>query len=149
MSDPRTMIQSRRAAIDARIADIDAAIRPLEEERIRLADELSALRVAERVFSDLSGEPQPAPFDPGPERTARSKRPRGLPTTAIMLSTVLSEAVEASGAGLRSQEIMAEIRRRWWPRVRSNDVLPALHRFVRRGVLFERDGERFRPLRKT
>lgn len=145
--DPRALIHTRRTAIDARLADIEATIAPLEAEKATLATELRALRVAEEVFADLTGGPAPAPISRRPARPAGTDRPRGAPTVAEMLTTVLTEAVEASGVGLRPHEIVEEIRRRWWPGVVSNDVIPPLHRFVNRGMRFERDGERFRPAR--
>lgn len=147
MSVTQAMILSRRAAIDARLVEIDATIAPLELERSRLVDELSDLRVADRIFAKLTGVPAPAPAPRAV--THRRQRPAGIPSTTKMLLAVLGDAMADSGTGLRGSEIVAEIRRRWWPAAQTNDVLPPLLRTMRRGVLFEKDGERYRLMPKA
>jgi hypothetical protein len=124
-------------AIEARHREIVAEIERLQKE----ADELDIAVKVFRRFSASGAQPDQASTRLGPPR------PEGIPSLFVMTATVLREArVAGNRNGLTGKEIVDEIRNRWWPGLNSQQVLPTIYQFAKRGRLIKSVDGRFRAL---
>jgi hypothetical protein len=118
-------------AIKARHQEIAQEIERLKAE----ADELAiTLRVLDR-FSSGSAQANGEGPKLGPPR------PADTPSLFNMTVSVISDAVGQGKTGLRGQEIVAAIGKRFWPGVQSKQVLPPIYQFAKKGRLIKtKDG---------
>jgi len=121
-------ITQERAAYRAKLGMLDA-----EEAELKVAQ-----RVNQRFGSGdhaHSGNGTNAPIPKkGPPR------PRNIPTTRVMINTLLAEAQMAGKPGLTGRELVRGISDRWWPGAGWNDVLPDAARLVRDKKLLRNAG---------
>ncbi|MFN0191547.1 MAG: hypothetical protein ACKVP5_06165 [Aestuariivirga sp.] len=144
---------------------VEAALKKIEDERVRLQQELNKLnseaeryRIALDVLRGIGSTSMGAGDKPlvltNRKAIIRIKRsrPEGIPTTREMGRLVLSEA----GKALSGREIVEAIDSRWWPGVTPNDIIPTLTKlakkkrdFKRYGALFKlvenREGQEYAP----
>jgi hypothetical protein len=118
-------------AIRARHQEIANEIERLKAE----ADELAiTLRVLDRFSNGLvpvNGE--------GPK--LGPPRPADTPSLFEMTVTVIRDAVGQGKTGLKGQEIVAAIGKKFWPGVQSKQVLPPIYQFAKKGRLIKtKDG---------
>ena len=72
-----------------------------------------------------------------PEPTSGGKPP-GTPTVLDMAFSVIATDAEPQGQMfMEAQDIVAAIRRRWWPTVKSNDIAPTLWRAAKEGRIYK------------
>jgi len=146
------VIAQRRAAIAKRRQEIANDMTALNKENNDLVREDHELSAAQRVIARLMNLPepqaQPASQNGAGSPTERAGKPAGIPTVPEMTELILGEA-EASGDPWREgRDILAEIKRRWWPTVQPNDVLPTLWRLAHVERL-RKKGSKYARQRKT
>jgi hypothetical protein len=125
-------VRARLAEVVDLIGRHEVALAYLKQEHGELE---IAVRVMDRFYERQSfGELLP------PDRAAPEPdtgKPAGVPTVPHMIAEVLSlrALLDGPGAALAPKEILAEIRRLWWPDARTNDVSPILWRLAKEGRL--------------
>jgi hypothetical protein len=123
-----------------KIALREKEIAKLIEALQREADELA---VARKVIARFSPSP------PGEEVTLGPARPEGLPSTFEMTETVLAEAEKAGRDGLTSKELIEAIGAKYWPGLKSAQVLPTIYGFVKNKRLRKTPGGKFKRLNEA
>jgi|SRR5262245_45127634 len=146
------VIARRRDAIAKRRLEIANDVTALNKENIALVREDNELVAAQRVIARLMNLPEPqaqaAPPNGARPSAEKAGKPAGIPTVPEMTELILGEA-EASGDPWREgRDILAEIKRRWWPTVEPNDVLPTLWRLAHVERL-RKKGSKYAQKRKT
>ncbi|MEA2841824.1 MAG: hypothetical protein QOF41_3154 [Methylobacteriaceae bacterium] len=123
-----------REAKKALEAELDKLTLEFESRAEPIKKQLADFEAAERVWTSLIAKPfetNPRPKPLRAIRPATSKKPDHLPTVPDMIVRVL-EHVQANTLedGLTPEAILAEIRSRYWPEARSNDVGPIVWRMA-------------------
>jgi hypothetical protein len=124
----------------------------LDAERIKLADLLNELEIAERVLSRFGGKADTADRRRRgrPARTegraGGQRRPRGgEEAPSVSLSDATLKAVQAHGEGATANEVMNYLSREFGMTVSPNNLGIALQRHRRAGRLENRDQRWFLP----
>lgn len=128
---------SKVNAIIDRQREIDAQIEDLQRER-------SELEVALTVLRRFGALPE-VPVTVEGSRLG-PPRPEGTPSLFEMTEAVLKDAIKAGKAGLKGREIVDEIGKRYWPGVKSQQILPPIYQFASKGRLKKGDNGIFRPV---
>ena len=143
------LIQKARAAVMARREAIDHQMEALKAELEVLDRDAQELDMAERVLARYSKGDVPRPnaaprvYEPSIS-VQTSGRPANIPTVNDMTDIVLREHQTRTGERfLEGGDIVREIRRRWWPSVKSNDVVPTLTKTAKKGRRFVKVGSRY------
>jgi hypothetical protein len=117
---------------ESEVRAIQARQKEIAEEIDRLRTEADELAIALRVlgrFSNITLQANGVAPKLGPPR------PAGTPSLFEMAESVIREAVVAGKSGLKGQEIVAAIGRKFWPGVQSKQVLPPIYQFAKKGRL--------------
>ena len=114
------------------------------EAMVKLDAEDAELDQAERVLVRLQEAPARVVSAQPRKGTPRkgTKRPKNIPTTREMVTTVLAEAEQSGKRGLTGKEIMLAVDDRWWPGVGWTSILPDAHRLIGKGIL-HKEGDLF------
>lgn len=159
--DSFALITRRRKEINAKRADLQAALARLDAEEIALKAEEEELAIAERVIGRLSAPPKAtdasisAPQEtPPPKGSSAAKRvrpkgtprPEGIPSVPEMVDTLLSEGEKRGQSGLTGRQIVDAIDKRWWPGVSENVIIPTIYRSVSKKQWFKKDRGLFKRL---
>lgn len=152
-NDPLSLIQRRKAEMEASRLKEKAERERLDAEAAARAKEEEELEIAERVLARLAQHTSPPPRRPAtiskavPTKkipaTGGTPRPANIPSVAEMVTELLLDTEKAGRRGLTSSEIMAGIDARWWPGVSVNLILPTLYRAIKRNYWFKKDGNLF------
>lgn len=129
------MDQEKLALLREAIAKLETEIEKVtlefESRLAPLTQQLADYRTAEKVWANFL-KPAIPRIRPGiVVKLPASKKPDNIPTVPDMIIKVL-EDVQANllEDGITPEAILAEIRRRWWPEARSNDVGPIAWRMA-------------------
>lgn len=129
--------------IALREVEIAKAIEALQKE----ADELAVARkVIARI--NLHKVVLAMPKKPG-AGSLGPPRPEGTPTTFEMTEIVLEAAEKAGKDGVTGKELVDGIREKFWPGLRSGQVLPTIYGFVNNKRLHKTAGGKFKRLSKV
>jgi hypothetical protein len=109
------------------LKDIETREREIAESMNALKRELEELATVRRVLERMEGV-KPVKVHVTPIVVA--KRPEGAPTTFEMTETVLEAAEKAGKDGLTAKELVDAIREKYWPGLKSPQVLPIIYGFV-------------------
>jgi hypothetical protein len=113
------------------LKDIEARKKEIAQSISAMQRELEDLEAATRVLLLFQGHQQEAGVKirilsaPG-----SSKRPDGVPTTFDMTESVLEDAEKSGKDGLTAKELVEAIRDKYWPGLKSPQVLPIIYGFV-------------------
>src|SRR6516162_6326275 len=133
-------LRARREAIDQEIARHRDAISALEQKR-------SELEIGERIIAEF-GIDRPAnghadeatDFRPNPpDDQKRPKKPADLPTVPDMIFAALRDARARGAPGMHPRELVAFIRKTYWPEAPSEAVTPIAWRMWNRDGALEKD----------
>ena len=123
-----------------KIALREKEIAKLIEALQREADELA---VARKVIARF------APSIPTEEGALGPSRPDGIPSTFEMTESVLEDAERAGKDGLTSKELIEAMGAKFWPGLRSAQVLPTIYGFVKSNRLRKTPGGKFKRLKEA
>jgi hypothetical protein len=125
------------------IKAIDQRLRELSSELMRIEDEMDDLEIAKKVLMDLAGKEVAAQAKLG----VVTPRPKDIPTNFEMVELVLSNAEREGRDGLTSKELLDAIRVRYWPGLKSGQIMPIIYTFVKKGRL-RKTGNKFKRLKR-
>ena len=112
------------------LKDIEAREKELAQKISEMQRELEDLAAARRVIMRTEG-PKPIPrFRVAVLPTAGTKRPEGIPTTFEMTEIILEAAEKSGKDGLTARELVQGIREKYWPGLKSPQILPIIYGFV-------------------
>ncbi len=138
------------------IEHIEERRKKIGEEVARLQQELSDLDTTLKVLRYLDLEPAPAPSGNGstasvPLDDAKlgPPRPSGCPTNFDMVDMILSSAEKEGKDGLTVGEIIAEMRRRYWPGLKDAQVSAPIYAFARKGRFKKTASGKFKRIKKS
>ena len=117
---------------------IAARLCRLDDERVKLAQELAELDAAERVLRRLGRGPA-APPNGAAEPVPVHRRPARPTTKLPSLGDATLRAVEALGGGVSAAEVRIYLEREFGMHVRPNHLGMALQRHRRAGRLEQHD----------
>ena len=120
--------------------DIEAAFRRRDEvdkKLDELAKEKAELDLTIKVLERYS------PSAMGPK--LGPARPDNLPSLFEMTEEVLLDAVSKGSSGLSAKEIVSEIRDRYWPGLKPQQVLPNIYQFAKKGRIRKNSDGKFLP----
>jgi hypothetical protein len=113
------------------LKDIEARKKEIAKSMSAMQRELEDLEAATRVLLLFQGHQQETGVKlrvlPAP---GTSKRPEGVPTTFDMTESVLEDAEKSGKDGLTAKELVEAIRDKYWPGLKSQQVLPIIYGFV-------------------
>ena len=129
------------SAILARRKEISA-----EMERLRVED--GDLEIAIRIFNRYASSKAAEMNGAGQSTSLGPPRPEGIPPLFNMTETVIRDAVAGGKSGLRGQEIVYEIGKKFWPGVQGRQILPPIYAFAKKGRLHKTKDGVFKPIDK-
>ena len=142
------MVTIDPAIIALRRQEIGDEIARLQKE----ADELDiVLRVLERMATREKPDVVAMVGETSAEGTiepAVAARPSGTPTNFAMVELVLSGAEKEGTDGLTANEIVEEIRRRYWPGLVGKQILPSIYGFAKNGRLKKTESGKFKRIKQ-
>jgi hypothetical protein len=77
-----------------------------------------------------------------------SGRPGGTPTNFEMAELVLLGAEKEGRDGLTANELVEEIKRRYWPGLVGKQILPSIYQFAKKGRLRKTASGKFKRIKK-
>lgn len=125
-------------SIQKRKAEVERRLRELDVERTELEQWYRDLTVTERTLARLLEIDLPMSSN-APEYPRR-KKPDNIPSVYDMAVTVLRERADEFVEG---QEILAAIKRRWWPEATNNDITPTLWRLATKDNRLRKEGTKY------
>jgi hypothetical protein len=121
---------------------IEARRRELADEIAKIQAEDEELAVAERVLRRLAGtEGAKASVSIG------APRPSGAPKTFEMVDMVLASAEKEGKDGLHTPELVEAIRKRYWPGLVAQQIMPMVYQMARDGRFHKTPGGKFKRLK--
>lgn len=124
---------------------IEERLGKLAAEMDRLQDEIHDLEIAKRVLNNLTGNVA----ETATISSAGSPRPTGIPTNFEMVDMVLSSAEKEGQDGLTSKELLDAIRARYWPGMKSGQIMPIIYGFVKKERLRKTAGGKFKRVKNS
>ena len=130
------------AAVQRKKADVERQLKEIEHRRVELEAWLRDLVVTERTLArildvDLPDNSQAAPQEAAPHRR---RKPENTPSIFDMARIIIRDRGDEWVEGA---EIVAGIRRRWWPDAESNDITPTLWRLATKDSRLRKEGTRY------
>jgi|SRR5271154_1943264 len=129
-------------AIENRLREIRETISALQGE----ADELEA---ALRVFERFSTPESPSKKNKDGKPKLGPARPKGIPTNFEMTEMVLKSSEREGRSGLTANEIVEQIRSRYWPGLTGPQILPVIYHFAKQERIRKTSGGKFKSVRKS
>jgi len=131
--------------------------REIGEEIARLQKEAEELDIALRVLARMATKEKPDSVamvgETGDEDIRvdlpLAPRPSGTPTNFAMVELVLSGAEKEGKDGLTANEIVQEIRRRYWPGLVGKQILPSIYGFAKNGRLKKTASGKFKRIKRN
>jgi hypothetical protein len=123
---PDHLVAERRKALEAEIANLRSRLRALEAE-------LNDLRVAERVWSRLTG--REIPDETRQLYIHANLKPDNIPPMPEMIVEAIEEGIKSGRRGLTPADITTFVRSKYWPQVTINNVGPIAWRMWKRHQL--------------
>ena len=136
MSVNEAQIRARKDEVADLIGRHEVALAYLRQE---LVDLEVAIRVCER-FHDRHDYSKILPAKAGAPEEVR--KPSGIPTMADMITHVLEVSDFDEAGSMEPKEILAQIRKIWWPDAPKDSVGPIAWRMWKEGKL-QKDGSRY------
>jgi hypothetical protein len=129
-------------AVLARRQEIAAQIEQLRAEDAELEVAIRVLKRFSKIAKTGNGQASLTP-KLGPPR------PDGTPPLFDMVEKVLLDAISSGKPGLRGQEIVTEIGRKYWPGVQGRQILPPIYQFAKNDRIHKSKDGVFRPVKAT
>ena len=76
-------------------------------------------------------------------------RPKGIPTNFEMTEMILKASEREGKNGLTANEIVEQIRTRYWPGIMGAQILPVIYHFAKHGRIRKTSGGKFKCLHKN
>ena len=115
-------------------------------ERLRVED--SELEIAIRVLNRYASPKTAAMNGAEPSPSLGPPRPEGTPTLFDMAEAVILDAIAGGKSGLRGQELVNGIGKKFWPGVQGRQILPPIYAFAKKGRLHKTKDGVFKPVSK-
>jgi len=144
-------ISNESGLIETRQHEIAKEMKRLQEE----ADELAiAMKVIKRLSPDSTAPAAAsAPADKDSAKISNLKlgprRPSGLPTNCQMVDMILASAEKEGKDGLTVNEIIAEMRSRYWPGLQDRQVSTPIYAFARKGRFKKTTSGKFKRIKNS
>jgi hypothetical protein len=135
-------------------------LQALNSEIARLEGEISSLReqandyaIAERVWASLEFDDEESPrretgASSGGNDLRLTSKPPGIPTMPDMIVEVLRRNDQLTDEVKSPSQVLAIIKKEWWPNATSTDISPVMWRMAKDGrlVRYAEGGYRLSPL---
>ena len=131
------MENTHESKIDSRLQELEDIIANADSER-------QELLIAKKVMSRLNGTAKSA--DIAVINPKGLPRPKGTPTTFEMVQSVLETAEAMGRDGLGISEVIAEIRKNWWPGLTNAQLAPLVYQFASNGRIHKTKAGKFKRL---
>jgi hypothetical protein len=147
-----TLIQKQRADNKTKRAQLQLKLKDITAEIKAIDDDDEELAVAERVLARIhkidlpKGQAEQLSQE---SKGSKTGKPEGIPTITEMAEMVLRDAEQNGEPSLETKEIVARIRKRWWPSAANNDISPTLWRAATKLGTLHKDGTRYSRIKRT
>jgi hypothetical protein len=139
-------LRAKREAIDQEIARHRDAIVASQEAVAALEQKRNELEISERIIAEFGVErpvnghaDEKTDFRAYPQNQRQRKKPPNLPTIPDMIFAALRDAREQGKSGMWPRDLVAFIRKTYWPEAPSEAINPIAWRMWSKDRTLEKD----------